>query len=437
MWLSILIGVAATTFLVSCDTSAGSLGSDVLPADDLVGLAYSDTFSLSLQTVRVDSINTYNASRQLFGNYVDPLFGTITAKTFTQVFPRSGLNFGKASELIFDSLVLKLRIESAYGRVDQPQTLRVHTITGDWPDTTILYSSSELGYDPKDLAKGKVLDLSTSTVNSIVRLRLDDQLGKDILFGDSATLADRNLFITQVLKGIVLETDPVPFLSREPGAIFSMVGNLSDSLLILYYQKFDAATQTYLRFREPFLLTSSTPRYHTLSRRSFEGTLINQAISSPDTSTQYEFISSGLLTKTWVQFPTLNFDEPTLVAKAELILPIDPSTMGSNDRYFPPFEILALRADETGTELLEDGFGLSVSSSSTALTYDSDRQAYVIPITGYMQRLFNGSIVGDNGFLVVPSDARSSIRRVVLCGTHHPNPDLRPRLELTTGSVPR
>ena len=337
LWLFILSWMAATTFLVSCDEGPNGLGSEVLPNGDLVNVTFSDTSTVQLQTLVFDSINTYQSSLQLMGNYVDPLFGTISAKTYTQVFPRSGLNFGDPSELIFDSLVLKLTFASGYGRLDQAQTLRVYELTEDMPDTTLIYSSRQLAHDSKDLSNGKQLDFTGGTIAPIVRVRLDDALGERILFGDSTVLADRNSFLDQVLKGLVLETDPVKFVSREPGAVFSLFGNDSDSLLVLHYRKYDTASQTYLPYREPFLITNSTPRYHSLTRTNTSGTLFAENTQVPDTARSYEFLQSGLLTKTWVQFPTLNFDEPALVSRAELILPVDPATLGFFMRFFHVF----------------------------------------------------------------------------------------------------
>lgn len=438
LWLFILTWMTATTFLVSCEQGPNGLGADVLPEGDLINVVYTDTISIDLQTIVIDSVNTYQATNQLVGNYIDPQFGTISAKTFTQVFPRSGLNFGDPADLIFDSLVLKLTFNNAYGRLDQAQTLRVYEITEAWPDTTIIYSNTQLTHSTNDLGNAKQLLFSEDEVlTGTVKARLTDELGERILFGDSTILADRDLFLSDVLKGLVFETDPVQFINREPGAILSMFGGTSDSLLILHYQKFDEESQTYLSFQEPFLITNSTPRFHSLTRTDFESTLFGQLAAAGDTSDRFEFVESGLLTKTWVQFPTINFDEPFLVSRASLVLPLDPDLLGSEDRYTPPLTILALRADETGTEIVENNLGLSVSSSTSSLTYDSDRQAYIIPITGYFQELYNGTIEDDNGFTILPVDARSAVSRAILAGTQHPNPDLRPRLELTVGTVPR
>ncbi len=436
-WLLLLAGVAVLFLFSSCDTGPAGLGSEVLPQGDLVSLSFTDTIPLDLQSIRIDSVNTYQASLQLFGNYIDPQFGTISAKTFTQVFPRSGLQFGKPADLKFDSIVLSIDIDAFYGRPEQVQTIRVHKLTQAFPDTNEIYSSRELAYDPRDLANGRLLGYDNLPSTKIIRIRLDDALGESILFGDSVALADRDRFLQEILPGLMITTDPVAFLNREPGAIFSIAGASTQTQLELYYQKFDTTTSTFLKRVEPFPIAASTPRYHSLRRTDLSGKLLEQGLPFPDTSNLYEFLQSGLLIKTWVRLPSLLQAETRLVSKAELILPVDPSTLGSSDRFLPPFEILALRADASGSELLENNLGLSVSSTALALTYNSSRKAYVVPISGYVQRLFNGSIDDENGFLIVPADARASIRRAVLAGTDHPDPAMRPRLEITSGSVPR
>ncbi len=436
LWLFILLGMAATSFLASCEKGPAGLGSEVLPLSDRVEISYTDTIPLRLETISIDSISTYQATRQLFGNYFDPFMGHITAQTFTQVFPRSALSFGDASELVFDSLVLSLDLESAYGRLDQEQILRVFQITDTWPDTNQIFSTSKLNYDPDQPLGTSPVRIGSNGLVTVTRIRLDEKLGNQILFGDPSALANRDRFIAEILSGFVFDTEPVKFFSREPGAIFTLFSNSQNTQLELHYHKFDSTLQTFTRRFEAFPIFNSTPRFHSLQREGAEDLFFGQEHGTPDTFTRYEFLQSGLLQKVWVRFPQLDVSEVRLVSKAELILPVDVAAFGTQNRYAPPLEIIALRSDENGEEIVVNGLGTSVSSSTGALTYSASRRAYVIPITAYMQRLFNETW-DLNGFVIVPSGARSSVSRAVLGGVNHPDPAMRPRLELTTGSVPR
>lgn len=434
-WLLILSWMAATAFFAACEEGSQGLGAEVLPAEERIGLSFTDSIPITMETLVIDSIDTYLAPRQLFGNYIDPLFGYIQAKTFTQLLPRSELDFGDTADLRFDSLVLRLDIDGAYGRLEQVQELEVFRMTEAFPDTGAIFSSRELPYDPANLAEGQALDFR-ETFSGEVSIRLEDQLGRDILFGDPEVLGDRDRFQSELLPGLVLGTKPVKFINREPGAIFSLLASSNDTYLELHYHRFDSTSQEFVKRVEPFLIINSTPRYHSISRSELGDKLLATAVGDPDTLREYEFIQSGLLTKTWVQLGDLGFGRRVLISKAEIVFPIDPSTLGGLGQYVPPSPIVALRADENKQEILQNNLGLSVSSSTQDILFDSDRQAYVISITGYVQRLVNEQ-VDNNGFLIIPNNARFSIARAVLAGTDHPNPDLRPRLEVTYGNVPQ
>ena len=154
-----------------------TLGKDVLPPGDVIGMQFTDTFSIELETQIVDSINTYLASEQLFGNYIDPHFGRITATTFLEVLPRSGLNFGDAEDLIFDSLVLRMEINGAYGRSEKPQTLSIFELNEQIPTVDPikrqLYSTTQLGYDPGPRPGKWVQTDSQSRVEALLYISFD------------------------------------------------------------------------------------------------------------------------------------------------------------------------------------------------------------------------------------------------------------------------
>ena len=113
-WLSTIFG-AAMLFLTACQEDSGFFNDDILPVDDVVRTVYNDSLVVDFSSVLVDSTETYRSTRQMFGNYIDPLFGRITTETYTEVLPRSNLDFGDTGDLIFDSLVLRLDVESTYG----------------------------------------------------------------------------------------------------------------------------------------------------------------------------------------------------------------------------------------------------------------------------------------------------------------------------------
>ncbi|MDX2248907.1 MAG: DUF4270 family protein [Bacteroidia bacterium] len=431
LWLFAMVA-AAIFFVAGCERPIGGTGIDVLPENDIISLQYSDTTTIVMETRWLEESNTYRSARQLFGNYIDPYFGKITAATCTEFLARSGLNFGDSADLIFDSLVLSLNIDGAYGRVQTVQNLRIYELTQSFPDAiTEMMSSDTLAYNnSRDLAQGYQLVYEDEKDLGVVKIRLDDALGKKILFASPDTLADRDLF-NQLFKGIYIGTDPVTYLSREPGAIFSLFGISNDTRLRLYYREKDPDTTTYTAKNEPFLISGSTPRYHNLKRTDYEAGLLPDYLSQPDTSAFYEFIQGGLEMKVFLKFPHIDKIEESAISKAELVIYVDQEYLGSERRFQPPFQLETVFADENGEEELIDGEPVYISSPAP---YNEESGTYNISLTNYVQQLVGGSRE-NYGLFIVANNRAFQINRAAIGGTD--NPTLKPVLRLIYTNLPK
>lgn len=428
-WLSATVA-AAIFFMSACTKDPGSTGKGVLPQSDLIGLVYSDTNTIGMETRWVENTNTYRSGLQLFGNYVDPYFGTISAATYTEFLPKSGLDFGDASELIFDSLVLSLDIEDFYGRTQTVQNLHIYELTQSFPDTEEMLSSDTLAYDASvDLAHNYQVNFGDNENLGVIRIRLDDELGKRILFASPDTLGDKDLF-TQFFKGVYIGTDPVTFISREPGAIYSIFSTNSTTRLDIYYQKKDADTTTYSPLSEKFIIANSTPRYHSLKRTNFGETALYKYLPQPDTSELYEFVQGGLLMKVFVKFPYLDQIDEAAVSRAELVLSVEQDFLGSDRRFAPPLFIRTIYADENGEEEEVDGEPILISTPSQ---YDEEEGTYTISLTNYAQEII-GKSRENNGFFLVPSNRNFIINRAAIGGTSHPY--LKPQFRIIYTNLP-
>ncbi|MEZ4829209.1 MAG: DUF4270 family protein [Bacteroidia bacterium] len=430
VWLLAIVA-AAIFFVAGCEKPILDTGINVLPQGDLIGLAYSDTTTIIMETQRQDSFNTYRATRQLFGNFIDPHFGKVSAATYTEFLARSGLNFGDKADLIFDSLVLFLNIDGYYGRIQSEQTLHVYELTEALPDTNVIYSSTHLAYDAsRDLVKGYKLTFQDDDELGLMRLRLDDALGKKLLFASGDTLSDRDLF-NELFKGLYIGTDPVSYLSREPGAIFSFFAISNDSRMLLYYQEKDPDTTTYTSKNEPFLITGSTPRYHSLKRTDENEGILPEYFSNPDTSTFYEFVEGGGLDmKVFVKFPYIDKIEESAISKADLVIHVDQQYLGSQRRYLPPFQLESIFADENGNELMISGQPVYVSAPAL---YNEATGTYTITLTNYVQQVVGGSRP-NYGLFLVPNNRAFQVNRAAIGGVG--NPDLKPQLQLIYANLP-
>lgn len=429
LWLSAIVA-AAIFFVTGCDRPIDNTGIDVLPEGDLISLKYSDTTTIIMETRRSDVSNTYRSARQLFGNYIDPFFGKVSAATYTEFLARSGLNFGDSANLIFDSLVLSLNIDGYYGRIQSEQTLHVYELTESFPEATEIYSSDTLAYNRSvDLAKGYKLSYNDDDDLGVIKIRLDDALGKKLLFASSDTLSDRDLF-NQFFKGLYIGTDPVNYMSREPGAIFSLFAISNTSLMTLYYQEKDPDSTIYTAKIEPFLITGSTPRFHSLKRTDESESILPEYLSQPDTSDFYEFVQGGLEMKIFLKFPYIDKIEESAISKAELVLHVDPKYLGSQRRYLPPFQLETIFADENGQEETIDGQPVYISSPAL---YNESTGTYTITLTNYVQQVVGGSRQ-NYGMFLVSNNRTFQINRGAIGGTD--NPSLKPVLQLIYTNLP-
>jgi len=418
-------------FFAACTDDTGFFTEDILPEEDRIQTFYTDTLALEFESIWVDSTDTYRAARQLFGNYIDPAFGRITAETYTEVLPRTNLDFGDPADLIYDSIVLRLSVESTYGRIATVQELQVFELTESFPESELISSKTKIAYDDAhNLALQSSFNLEAEKGAAEVRIKLDDRLGRRLLFASSDTLGDKDLF-QELFHGLFIGTEAVTYLSREPGAIFSLNSASSGTQIELYYKKRETGTQTFASLTEPFLISGSTPRFSRIERTETSDKLLVQELPQPDTSKLYEFMQGGLLIKNFIRFPDLTELGQVAINQAELIIFVDRETLGASNRFNPPTQISPVFADENGLEVDIDGTPVPASAESS---YNSTSASYSISLTNYTQQLVNGQRE-NYGLILKPINPTFRINRVVFGGTDHP--ELKPVLRLTYTTLPQ
>jgi hypothetical protein len=421
---------AALLFFSACEQPIEGIAGDILPPGDAIEMRYTDSLAIRLTTQRLEREDTYRAERQLVGNYVDPEMGRLTATTYTEVLARSGLDFGPAEDLIYDSLVLRLQFDGAYGNISEPLSLQIFEMGDTMPGPEVITNQTSLPYDASQpLAEAVPLQLAGGTGS--LRIRMDDELGRDLLFADPEILGDRTRFL-ELLKGLVITTDPVTFLNKEPGAIYQMVLASDQSQIELYYRQREANSTAFQAKVEPFVIGSSTPRFHQMVRSEVEGILLEEAHSEPDTLTEWEFLQGVNLVQMYVEFPDLEGLGEVAISRAELVLPVGTQFFGGGNRFQPPGELLALLADADGSLVLSEG-GDAQSIVDANITYSSSDQSYRILITRYIQSVLSGNDA-NNGFILQPVAPFYRVNRVILAGMG--NAERRPILKVTYSTLP-
>lgn len=422
-WLLVIIISAATLFTTAC-TSPNDAGKDVLPNDDIIYGHYVDTFSINMQTLLVDSVATYMLSRNLVGNYVDDQFGRIWAESYIQ--PRltgTGLTFGSdPSKLTLDSIVLTLDLLDFYGKYNEAIPLEIFEITQDFD--TSLYSRSKLNADTTlDLANGYKIDFSgLNGFYDFIGIRLDDSLGRKILFADPNDLASTSNF-TSFFKGLMIRSKAVgQSTSREPGGVFYFDPRSEKSYMTIHY-KDSTAIKSYT-----FSINASSERFHRIYRTDLSARLLEQVLlDAGNPNAMYGAVESGALVNLYVGIPSITSLDPAIINRANLILKVDEGFFGSIDRFEPPSELFLQVADSTHKKAYDPTL---INSSAT---FDPVHNQYSIPMSNTIQQILAGRLP-NNGFLLTPGENGVSLNRAVIGGPGHPS--LSPELQVVYTTLP-
>ncbi|MDB5273364.1 MAG: hypothetical protein JWO58_1731 [Chitinophagaceae bacterium] len=186
-----------------------------------LGTYYTDTFSVSLSTLLVDSLPTSVSNQLLTGYAPDPNHrtGDLTAAAYLQ-FSLTGIDRdgdGREDILVYDntpvydSTVLFLSHSYTYGdTVTTPQQkLNIHQLTEDLTisnGSAYLYNGQSFAYNPTPLLQ-KTVRFSTNTSQTL-QIRMDN-IGMDFFnkaYAQDTRVATNTAFKTY-FKGLVLRPD--------------------------------------------------------------------------------------------------------------------------------------------------------------------------------------------------------------------------------------
>lgn len=432
-WLLASLCTTAILFFLGCD--GRNIGKEVLPPGDLISIKYTDTVGVVFNTHKLDSVPTYGTDLHIFGNYIDPVFGRISASTYAQFrIPGTQLKFGSPDSLRLDSVVLTIGIAGYFGRFETPQQLVIHAITQNW-DTISYASDDTLKVDRSiDLGKGYVYNKTGSGSLRNMRIKLDNSIGEKILFAPTDSLVDNATFL-KYFKGLYISSKDIQnFTSREPGATYYASLQSADTKLTLYYSKKSATTGLFsTQATYSLIVTGASKQFHNIKRTDYESRLLGQELNAQPRPHVYEFIQSGALILNTVKFPSLKNLGRIGINKAELILKVDPAYLGAKIgttyRYLPP-SIDVYTPDSTGLKP-------NTIVVFNVIPYDATLGGYAIPLTNYVQRVLNGD-EENNGLLIRPTKENGFIsntpNRTVFGGVN--NPTYKPVLRIFYSTLP-
>lgn len=394
---------------VACNDPS-NLGSELIEGD-FSNIQFTDTLTVATLNVPQESIFTYTnntasqPSTYLVGNIDEPVFGSAKASTYMSFVLGFTSQAGGAdfSDAVFDSLVLSLVYDSlrTYGDTLIPQDFVVHQVTEEM-DNTEEYYFSDRGFEVDEanpigeklnfLPQPKsnivtILDEDTTTMIPNLRIKLNEQLGLDLmdtLVYDSAAYSTSEMF-RQLFPGLKVS-------STVPNA--SILGfNLGSSLsyLRLYYTR-DTTELTYT-----FGLSTQSVRYSEYEH-DYSGSVVETFINDPIASDSLTFVQGMSGTNVKIDFPSISSLEDIIVNKAELEFTAAFIPGDDTINYSPPTRIaLTYLGDDGNYYFIEDVLlSLAVSDlesfGGSPVAVDENGmyiQKYTMNISNYIQDLID------------------------------------------------
>lgn len=401
--LMVLISVF---FTASCKKADIKFGEDFLD-NNVTQIFKTDSFTVDLSTVFIDSFITSARGTVLAGAYTDPLFGRVTTKSFFEIIPP--IYNDQYANTSFDSIsiILTPNLNSYYGDSTQPLNITIHELE----DSIVFGENQYAFYNTTSKFNTKPSPLVSKDVmvrplnGSPVEIRLPDALGNDFLnrLKSPTDISMRSVAaFLSYFKGMRLSTN----------SNAKMIVGFTDNVIVrLYYKKQDLITQN--KYVD-FTLANKSHQFNniTINRTGAIQNLgpTNKEIhSSLSGNAAYGQSSTGSMIK--MKFPTLktllkvpNFAK---VLKAALIIsPLKGSY--STTYYLPP----VVRLSNTNAN---NGIGNDLAYVTTAgslaiqlglLNTDyflGENTQYQYDLTEYVKEVLgNTNIIPGEGLLFIP-----------------------------------
>ncbi|MFY0643876.1 MAG: DUF4270 family protein [Bacteroidia bacterium] len=426
--LFVLLGI------FSCKKESSDIGVNLRPDGGAINAVQVSITDIVARTVQEDSLRTDSLDANVLGSLNDPIFGETGATLICQpLLPAFQYDFSGA---VLDSIVLQLKYQQTqsvsgvdqtlvYGDLDDEITLDIYKIDEDLDAETRYYSNgnitlgSKIGtYVGKFMFYDSVQQISdgdTFMGAPVLRIRLDDAFGNEILSQPSLTFDSQDDFLNY-LKGIAL----VPRMNHASGdgVMVALDVNSPSSNMVVYYNGNES---------KDFEFSTSSERIN----------LYN--ISSPGVDLTDQFNGNGHYNTTYAQamgaakvkidIPGLDSiiekGIPVAINEAKLTFKVKSGTITSD--YPSPVRLLLFEPNtSTGANVPIIDFIDAIlppsaewlASSNYGGSFMNSSQSYEFHFNRFLQGLIEAynetGVNGFNGFyLLIPSDKPITPSRVI------------------------
>lgn len=324
--------------MVSCDSDVDAgkfiVGSDYLSVKNKV--ISIDTMTVTLSTVKLDSLVTSSESRILVGNYDDPLFGKIKSNSYFQVLTSSFNLYSQNSDTdatgyVFDSIAMIMRYDDYYyADTTKVQTLNIHRVLKKFKpnkEDDSFYNNSVLDYNTTSL--GTITYKPKPIGQDSINVKLDNDFGLELFNKFKNNEISNESDLTEYLKGFMI--------TSSTSASSSVIGFNLSSTLRLYYSKGKGDAEE--SYRKDFVVSNAAKQFNSISSDRL-GTLIQDLpLSKQNLPSVYTgnkgFIQAGTGVVCRLDFPNVKqlkyLSEKGAIVDAKLIL--KPVKNSYSDRF--------------------------------------------------------------------------------------------------------
>jgi hypothetical protein len=424
----------------SCNKSPESIGDNLQPESNFIGVYYIDSIEVQSYSVLVDSLSTKNVTYALLGSMKDPVFGQTDAGFYTQFHLSSSThNFGDAP--VFDSLVLQLYQSGYYGDTTTMQTIHVYELEDTLSSQESYYGFTNMPvgvtdyansyqYYPRPLTSGRIVGTDT-IAKPVIRIPLSQELGQKLLSFPSSAYESSEAFKAE-FKGLYVTSESV----NQNGSISSIaLTNNTYSLLQLYYRENPSSEKT---LRYDFYVTSSDV-YFTHYEHDYEtgSDDFRQQVLQGDTALGADVLYLQAMggVKTFLKFPEVetwvdSLGKRVVINEAKLIIS-GSASVGDSSYYPAPSKLVVVGIRADGTNFLLPDYYEGDSYYGGA--YSSKTNTVTFRISEYLQDIVSG-VTPNLGVYLAINAASYNAQRWVIAGPSSTEGN-RLKLELTYSLV--
>ncbi|MEO1032072.1 MAG: DUF4270 family protein [Bacteroidota bacterium] len=368
-----------------------------------------DTFTVSMSTIKFDSIITEGNERLMLGQYNDAFFGKVTASPYFRV-NTTDYNIDEDAEL--DSIGLVLGYDTYfYNDTTATASVEVYKLIDELePDELNFYNTTEIAYEETPLV---AFEYRPEPNRDSIYVTLPYSLGEDLFnaIKNNDILDDESLFTT--LEGFALKPG-----QDDDSSIIGFSTASDATYLRLFYSlpnEFEAEEEVLDFSISPFGVSYYNNIVTDVTGLELSN-ITDQEDDLPSVQTgNFGYLQSGTGYATKIEFPSLkNINELGVGTILDAVLRLKPSTEGYSDTQ-PISELLALYIIDQNNDV-----AIQISNNNefifAAFTEENselNEAIYNIPVTDYLDFKLNEQPETEDALVLLPIDYNYSINKIL------------------------